>query len=125
MTPWWDGDTVDLLLAKVFRLVRGVDGVGTLLPASWADLAVLVGELECFDDSDGLLDRSADGQIVNVRGSKGTLGVDEEGASESNTLVLEEDTVGLGNGVRSVGKLWAIRQQSLLKTTHLYPPESG
>jgi hypothetical protein len=105
MTPWWGGDTVDLLLAKVLRLVRGVDGVGALLPASWADLAVLVGELECLDDSDGLLDRSANGQVMNVRGSERTLGVDEEGASESNTLVLEEDTVSLGNGVRSVGEL--------------------
>jgi len=96
---------VDLLLGEVLELVRGVDGVGTLLPAGRADLTVLVGELEGLDDSDGLLDGSADGQVVDVRGSESTVGVDEEGASESDALLLEQDAVSLGNGVVSVSEL--------------------
>lgn len=42
---------------------------------------------------------------MDVGGAKCTLGVDEEGTTESDALFLEEDAVGLGNGVVSVGKL--------------------
>jgi hypothetical protein len=96
-----------LLLGEVLALVGSVNGVLALLPAGGADLSVLVGELEGLDDSDGLLDGSTDGEVVDVRGSEGTLGVDEEGASESNALLGEEDAVGLGDGVVSVGELEA------------------
>ena len=99
----------DLLLGEVLELVGGVDGVGALLPAGRADLAVLVGELESLDDSDGLLDGSADGQVVDVRGSEGAVGVDEEGASERDALLLEQDAVSLGDGVVSVSELASAR----------------
>lgn len=66
---------------------------------------MLVGELECLDDTDGLLDGSADGKIVDMHGTESALGVDEEGASESDTLLREKNTVGLGSGVVSVSEL--------------------
>lgn len=66
---------------------------------------MLVSELKSLDDTDGLLDGSADGKIVDMHGTEGALGVDEEGASESDTLLREKDTVGLGGGVVSVGEL--------------------
>lgn len=56
---------------------------------------MLIGELEGLDDSDGLLDGSADRKIMDVRSTECTLGVDEEGAPESDSLFLEEDTVSL------------------------------
>lgn len=66
---------------------------------------MLVGELESLDDSDSLLDGSTDGEVVDVGSSESTLGVDEEGTSESDTVFGEEDAVSLGYGVVSVGKL--------------------
>lgn len=66
---------------------------------------MLVGELECLDDTDGLLDGSADGKIVDMHGTESALGVDEESASESDTLLREKNTVGLGSGVVSVSEL--------------------
>lgn len=66
---------------------------------------MLIGELEGLDDSDGLLDGSANRKVVDVRSAECTLGVDEEGASKSDSLFLEEDTVSLGNSVVSVGEL--------------------
>lgn len=91
-----------LLLGEVLLGVGGVDGVGTLLPVGRADLTVLVGELEGLDDTDGLLDGAADGEVVDVHGTEGTLGVDEEGATESDALLLEENTVGLRDRVVAV-----------------------
>lgn len=91
-----------LLLGEVLLGVGGVDGVGTLLPVGRADLTVLVGELEGLDDTDGLLDGAADGEVVDVHGTEGALGVDEEGATESDALLLEENTVGLRDRVVAV-----------------------
>jgi hypothetical protein len=93
-----------LLLGEVLGGVGSVDGVLALLPAGGADLSVLVDELERLDDTDGLVDRAADGEVVDVRGTEGTLGVDEEGAAEVNALLLEENAVSLGDGVAAVGK---------------------
>ena len=42
------------------------------LPTSWANLAVLVGELEGLDEAEGLVDRSADGKVVDRDLSKDT-----------------------------------------------------
>lgn len=66
---------------------------------------MLVCELEGLDDTDGLLDGATDGKVVNVHGAEGTLRVNEEGASEGDTLLREKDTVGLGSGMVSVGEL--------------------
>jgi hypothetical protein len=80
-------------------------GTYTLLPACWADLTVLVGELEGLDDTKGLLDRAANGKVVDGGSTKGTVTVDDEGAAESDTLLREKNVVGLGDRVVAVGKL--------------------
>ena len=95
-----------LLLREVLGRVLGVDRRGPLVPAGRADFSVLVGELESLDDSDSLLNRSADRQVVNMRSAEGTLGVNEEGTSERDAFVLEEYSVSLGDGVVSVRKLF-------------------
>jgi hypothetical protein len=66
---------------------------------------VLIGKLESLDDSKRFFDGSTDGEIVNVGSSEDTLGVDEEGSSEGDSLVFEVNTVGFGERVRSVGVL--------------------
>jgi hypothetical protein len=66
---------------------------------------VLVGKLERLDDADCLLDRAADGEVVDVRGAESALGVDEEGAAQGDALLLEKDAVRLGDSVRAVGEL--------------------
>ena len=100
----------DLLLGEVLRLVGGVDGVGSLLPAGGAHLAVLVRELERLHHTNGLLDGTANGEVVDVRGAEGAGRVDEEGAAKSNAFVLEQDAVRLGDGVRAVGELYISNQ---------------
>jgi hypothetical protein len=94
-----------LLLREVLGAVLGVDGSSSLVPASRADFSVLIGELESLDHSNGLLNRSTDGKVVNVRSTEGTLGIDEEGTAKSDTLLLEKNAVSLGDGVVSVGEL--------------------
>jgi hypothetical protein len=71
---------------------------------------VLIGELESLDDSERFFDGSTDGEIVNVGSSEDTLGVDEEGASERDSLVFEVNTVGLGDGVGSIGELTSVSE---------------
>lgn len=90
-------------------------------------LAVLLDELEGLDEADGLLDRATDGEVVDGDLTKGSLGVDEEETTEGNALVLEENTVVLGNLVvlvREEGKL-EIRAEASLLAGEVSPSEMG
>lgn len=51
------------------------------------------GELEGLDKTNGFIDGTTDGEIVDSNLTENTLGVNDEEATESNTLVLNEDTV--------------------------------
>jgi hypothetical protein len=104
---------------------------------------VLIGELESLDDSKRFLDGSTNGEIVNVGCPEDTLGVNEEGSSERDTLLLKVNTVSLRDGVRSVGVLnvsgslefasntctdhsqLEIRTETTLLPVHLGPSEVG
>ena len=66
-----------------------------------------IGELECFDHSDRLFDRSSDWEIMDVGGAKGALGVDEEGSAERDAFLGDEDVVGFRGGVVLVRELGA------------------
>jgi hypothetical protein len=66
---------------------------------------MLVGELECLNNPKRFLDRSSNGEIVNMGCPEDTLWVDEERPSERDTFFLEVDAVGFGNCVGSVGVL--------------------
>jgi hypothetical protein len=52
---------------EVFQRSLGVrlDGLVTLLPASGANLTVLISELESLNETEGLINRSANGQVVD------------------------------------------------------------
>jgi hypothetical protein len=65
---------------------------------------MLVGELEGLDEADGLLDRAADGQVVDGNLAEGALRVDDEEAAKGDALVLEKDAVVAGDLVRLVGE---------------------
>lgn len=88
---------------------------------------MLVGELERLDDTDRLLDGAADGEVVDVHGAKGALGVDEEGATEGDALLGEEDTVGLGDGVVAVSEETELQvgAEAALLAGSLRPGEVG
>lgn len=43
----------------------GLDGLAALAPVGGADLAVLLGELEGINETEGLVNGTADGEIVN------------------------------------------------------------
>ena len=53
--------------AKVFQRSLGfrLNGLVTLLPASGANLTVLIGELESLNKTESLVNRSTNGQIVD------------------------------------------------------------
>lgn len=97
------------LLVGLLEVLLGVDGVsldgiGALLPVGGADLTVLLSELESVNESEGLLNGSADRQIVDGDLSDGSLGVNDEDTSESNTGLGDQHTVVLGQGVVGVSE---------------------
>jgi hypothetical protein len=54
-------------LGEVLLGVFGVrlDGLAALHPIGGADLAILFGELEGVDQTEGLVDRAANGQVID------------------------------------------------------------
>jgi len=73
---------------KFVAFVVGDHGGFTGLPLGGADFAVFVSELEGFDQTENLIDVSADGEIVDGELTEHSLGVDDVGGSEGNTLIL-------------------------------------
>jgi hypothetical protein len=66
---------------------------------------VLVGELEGLDETDGLVDGAADGEVVDGDLAESLLRVDEEETTESNTSVLrveEESAWTIDGGKRKM-----------------------
>jgi hypothetical protein len=53
---------------------------------------MLVGELERVHQTESLIDRAADGEIVHSRLAENTLVIDDEETAESDTLILQEDS---------------------------------
>jgi hypothetical protein len=76
-----------------------LDGVHAGVPVGGADLAVLVGELEGIDETEGLVDAAADGQVVDGDLPQDAVRVDEEQAAQGNALLLDQDAVVLADGV--------------------------
>ena len=76
--------------------VVGYHGGFAGLPAGWADLAVLIDVLEGLNKTDGLVNITANGKIVDGDLAEGTIRSDDEGASKGNTCIitiLDKDTV--------------------------------
>jgi hypothetical protein len=77
---------------------------------------VLISELEGLNETEDLINGATDGKIVDGDLADGTLGVDDEETTESNTSFLDKDTVVLGNGLGLIGEE---RDLHLTKTTLL------
>jgi len=84
-----------LLLGQVLAdsILVGLHGLLARTPAGGADFAVFVGELEGLDQSQGLVDISADGEIVDGHLAEGARAIDDEEAAESDALILLENSV--------------------------------
>ena len=54
---------------------------------------VTYGELEGLDETDGLIDGTTDGEIVDSNLAENTLGVNDEQTTEGNPFVFKEDAV--------------------------------
>ena len=81
---------------KSVAVVIGDHSGCTGLPSRGADLAVLIDVLEGLNKTDGLVDITADGEIVDGDLAESTVRSDDEGASEGNTCIitiLDKDTV--------------------------------
>lgn len=103
-------------LVEVGFGVAGLDGWLSLGPVGRADLTVLLCELEGVNESEGLVDASADREIVDGDLTDDALGVNDKEPTESNSLLFQQDTVGLGDLVVLVGVEWKL---AATKTTVL------
>jgi hypothetical protein len=114
---------------KVLEAALGVSlhGLSALLPAGRADLAVLIGELEGLDETEGLLDVAADGKVVDGDLSEDTLGVDNEETAQGDALVLDQDAVAAGDLCALIGDEGELQvgTQTALLAGLLNPGEMG
>lgn len=114
-----EGPRLTTLLSKVLEAALGVSlhGLAAGLPVGGADLAVLVGELEGLDETEGLVDVAADGQVVDGDLAQGALGVDDEETAQGDALLLDQDAVVAGDLevlVGDQGQLQVLAETALL-----------
>ena len=64
---------------------------------------VTYGELEGLDETDGLIDGTTDGEIVDSNLAENTLGVNDEETAEGDALVLEQHAVVARDLLAAVG----------------------
>ena len=93
-----------LLGPEVSELVAGMIGDHsslTGLPSGRADFTVFVSVLEGLDESEDFINVTADGEVGDAHVSKDTLVVNDVSSSKGDscvTSILDESTVGLGDG---------------------------
>lgn len=71
--------------------------------ATKRETTYLIGELESLNKTNGLVNVTADRQIVNGDLTNNLLGINDEETTVSNSLILLEDTVVGGNLLGEVG----------------------
>ena len=92
------------------EFVAGVIGNHRLhagLPAGGAHLTVLVRELECLDEAEGLFGVAADGQVTDRDMAHDLVGVDDVSGAESDTGIFaffDEGTIVLGDRLVEISK---------------------
>lgn len=86
------GEVLELLLGVGFDRVL----VGVRVPVGRADLSVLLKELERLDESEGLLNRATDGEVVDG---------DPEGAGEEGRGERQGGQQGSGRANRAIVKI--------------------
>jgi len=99
-----------LFLPEGCELAAGVvgnHGLLTGLPRGGADFTMLVRELESLDETESLFDVAADGEVADRDVADDLVGVDDVGGAEGDAgilTILDECTVGLGNGLVQIGE---------------------
>jgi len=108
-------------LAEVFLTSGGVGLHGRLagLPAGWADLAVLVGELEGLDETQRFVDVASHRKVVDCDLTQLLLRINDEQAAEAQALVILKHTIGLADSHRLISQK---RHAHLAQTSHLSWP---
>jgi hypothetical protein len=81
-----------------------LDGLGTGSPVSGTDFTMFISELEGFDKTENFVNRTTNGEIVDGDLTNGTLRVNDEETTKSNTSFFNKNTVILGNGLGLIGK---------------------
>jgi hypothetical protein len=80
---------LELLREKfIFQILIGLDRLVTGLPVSWANLTVLISELEAFDQSDSFVDGSADRVIVDGHRAHNSFRVNDKDTSQGSPVHL-------------------------------------
>ena len=100
--------SIYLVLAEVFLALLWVwfDGVSTLLPLGWADLAVLSGELVALDEPEDLIDVPADVWVVHGDVLDDAIWVDDGSASEGVASLWHVEAVHLADLATEVANEW-------------------
>ena len=90
----WNGLELSLLL-KILHLFGGIrdDRICSGLPASRADLSVLVSVLESLNQPEGLIYGPSHGEIVHGDLPEDSLVINDEQSSQGVAVVLQIDSV--------------------------------
>ena len=93
-----------VLLLEVFKFLIRVwdDGISARLPPRRTDLSMLVSVLECLDQTQSFIHGSSHWQVVHGDLPEGALVIDDEQASQGVTVLLQIDSIVLGDGVGEV-----------------------
>jgi len=124
--PW--GKLEISVVLEVLKLLFGVwdDGVCARLPSSGTHLAVLVGVLEGLDQAQRLVHAAAHRQVVHGDLAESALGVNDEEAPESVSVLREVDAVVAGDLVREVGEQGDVQPaQASLCSGSVHPGQVG
>lgn len=93
------------ILEVFFRSLNvGLHGFLSWFPASWTHLSVLVGILECLDQTQRFIDGPANGQVVDGDLTQDLFVVNDEQSAERNSRVFVEHTVVARNLATLVSK---------------------
>lgn len=64
-----------------------------LIPVGWTDFTVLVDELEGFDESQSLIDGSANWQVVDCDLTDDLIRIDDEESTKRDSGIFQQDAV--------------------------------
>lgn len=79
-------------------------GVGFGIPIGRTNLSVFLHKLESLDESQGFVNRSSHGQIVDRYLPNDTVGIDDEQTPQRDSGLLQQDTIIGGDFLGQVGQ---------------------
>jgi len=101
-----DHDWLLVILLEILETLFGVGlhGFRAGLPASGTNFAEFIGEFECLNETQRFVHRSANGQVVDGNLAQILVVINDEKSAESDTLVLFQYAVSLGDVASLVGQ---------------------